>query len=214
MICSRSPPLFLQSLAQVRRRSWAPNCSIPICLADCSTTDQTAQSLRLSPIIFPPFEIDRSSRPSSMPAAVIQALIPCLTQIGDGHGADASSLPFKVGQHPPPLALLDGLDVELGQLLPAQGAADQQRQDHVIAFALQGRAVGNGQQLFGLLPGQPVSQPGSLLADVRDVREARRLLDPDHAVAPRLADQLPDRGEPDVDRGGRQGLHRRPVLHK
>jgi hypothetical protein len=28
------------------------------------------------------FEIDRSSRPSSMPAAVIQALIPCLTQIG------------------------------------------------------------------------------------------------------------------------------------
>jgi hypothetical protein len=25
--------------AQVRRRSWAPNCSIPICFDECSTTD-------------------------------------------------------------------------------------------------------------------------------------------------------------------------------
>jgi len=70
---------FLQSFAQVRRRSWAPNRSIPISFADCSTTDQIAQSLRLSPTL-PPFEIDRNSRPSSMPAAVIQALIPCLAQ--------------------------------------------------------------------------------------------------------------------------------------
>src|SRR5260370_17738592 len=36
-ICSRSPPLLRQSLAQVRRRSWAPKCSIPICFDDCST---------------------------------------------------------------------------------------------------------------------------------------------------------------------------------
>jgi hypothetical protein len=27
LICSKSPPFFLQSLAQVRRRSWAPKCS-------------------------------------------------------------------------------------------------------------------------------------------------------------------------------------------
>ena len=37
---------------------------------------------RLSPTFLPPFEIDRSNRPSSIPAAVIQALIPCLTQTG------------------------------------------------------------------------------------------------------------------------------------
>ena len=72
---------FRQSLAQVRRRSWAPKRSIPISFADRSTTDQTAQSLKVSPI-FPPFEIDRSSRPSSIPAALIQELIPCLTQTG------------------------------------------------------------------------------------------------------------------------------------
>src|SRR5277367_4331635 len=81
LICSRSPPAFRQSLAQVRRRSWAPNRSTPISFADCSTTDQTAQSLKVSPI-FPPFEIERSSRPSSIPAALIQELIPCLTQTG------------------------------------------------------------------------------------------------------------------------------------
>jgi len=49
---------------------------------DCSTIDQTAQSLSVSRLIFPLLEIDRNSRPSSIPAAVIQALIPCLTQIG------------------------------------------------------------------------------------------------------------------------------------
>jgi hypothetical protein len=80
-----SPPFFRQSLAQVRRRSWAPNCSIPICFDDCSTTDQTAQSLSVSRLIFPLFEINRSRRPSSMPAAVIQVLIPCLTQMGTLH---------------------------------------------------------------------------------------------------------------------------------
>jgi len=74
--------------------------------------------------------------------------------------------------------LLDGLDVELGQFVPPQGAADQQRQDDIIAFALQGKAVRDGQQLFGLLAVQPVAQPGSLLTDVRDFREARRILDP------------------------------------
>src|SRR5258705_211035 len=59
----------------------------------------------------------------------------------DGDGADASSLPFKVGQDPAALPLLDGLDIELGQLVAPQGAAHQQRQDDVIAFALQGGAV-------------------------------------------------------------------------
>ncbi len=47
------------------------------------------------------------------------------------HRADAPALALKVGQDPPSLALLDGLDVELGQLVAPQGAADQKRQDHV-----------------------------------------------------------------------------------
>jgi hypothetical protein len=76
------PPFLRHSLAQVRRRSWAPKCSIPICCDYCSTTDQTAQSLNVSRLIFPLFEMERSSRPLSMPDAVIQASMPCLTQMG------------------------------------------------------------------------------------------------------------------------------------
>jgi len=76
------PAVLRHSLAQVRRRSWAPKCSMPICLDDCSTIDQTAQSLSVARLILPLFEIKRSSRPSSIPAAIIQALMPCLTQIG------------------------------------------------------------------------------------------------------------------------------------
>jgi hypothetical protein len=40
----------------------------------------------------------------------------------DGDGADAPALAFEVGQYPPAFSLLDGLDVELGQLVPPQGA--------------------------------------------------------------------------------------------
>jgi hypothetical protein len=86
--------------------------------------------------------------------------------------------------------LLDGLDVELGQLVPPKGAANHKRQDHVIAFAFQGGAVGDGQQVFGLLAGPPVPQSGSLLAVVGDVGEARGLLLSDHAGAPGLTHQL------------------------
>ena len=61
--------------AQVRRRSWAPKRSIPISLAACSTTDQIPQSLSSSPITFPDLERRRSSRPSSIFASAIQALM-------------------------------------------------------------------------------------------------------------------------------------------
>jgi class 3 adenylate cyclase len=54
----------------------------PSFLQLCSTTDQIAQSLSVSRLTFPLLETERSSRPSSMAAAVIQALIPCLTQMG------------------------------------------------------------------------------------------------------------------------------------
>jgi hypothetical protein len=66
----------------------------------CSTTDQTAQSLNVSRLTFPLLETERSRRPSLMPAAVIQALMPVLDPDRDGDGPDAPSLPFKVGQAP------------------------------------------------------------------------------------------------------------------
>ncbi len=53
-----------------------------ICFDDCSTKDQMAQSPSSSPSILPDFESGRWSRPLSIFAAVVQASIPCLTQIG------------------------------------------------------------------------------------------------------------------------------------
>jgi len=63
-----------------------------------STT--TAQSLRVSRLIFPLLETDRSSRPSSIPAAVLQASMPCLTQIGMATVRMRRPLAFEVGQDP------------------------------------------------------------------------------------------------------------------
>ena len=76
---------------------------------------------------------------------------------GDGDGADAPALALEVSQDPAPLPLLDGRDIELCQFVAPDGAADQKRQDDVIAFALERRAVGDSQQLFRLLAVQPVS---------------------------------------------------------
>jgi hypothetical protein len=53
-----------------------------------------------------------------------------------------------------------------------------------------GLDVGDGQQLFGLLAGQPVPQSSPLLADVGDVGQARGLLLSDHVGAPGLTHQL------------------------
>jgi hypothetical protein len=52
---------------------------------------------RLLPTL-PPFAIDRSNRPFSMLAAVIQALIPCFTQTGTA--TIRMRLPFEISQHP------------------------------------------------------------------------------------------------------------------
>jgi hypothetical protein len=64
-------------------------------------------------LTFPDFETERSSWLSSMPAGVIQALIPNLTQTGDGDGADAPALALEVGQNPSSLSLLNGPDVKV-----------------------------------------------------------------------------------------------------
>jgi hypothetical protein len=65
--------LFWISIAHARRAVTISRRSI-VCtasanLAACSTTDHTAQSLRLCPATLPAFETARSSFPSSTPAA-------------------------------------------------------------------------------------------------------------------------------------------------
>jgi hypothetical protein len=50
-----------------------------------------------------------------------------------------------------------------------------------------------------LVPGQPVSLPGSLLRNIGDPGQVRCLADRKHAVLLRLGHHLPDRCEPDLD---------------
>jgi hypothetical protein len=126
------PAKFGASAAQV----WAPKCSMPICLDDCSTTDQIAQSLSVSRLIFPLFDTDRSSRPSSTADRDHPGVDTLLDPDRDGDGADAPAFALEIGQDHRPLPLLDGLDIELGQFVAPEGAADQKRQDHVVAFPL------------------------------------------------------------------------------
>jgi len=109
--------------------------------------------------------------------------------------------------------MLNGRDVELGQFVAPEGAAHQQRQDHVVALALQGAALWDGQEFFCLLPGQPVSQASSLLPDVGDVGQAGRLLRSDQVVTPGLLDQLAHRGQPDINSRGGESFHARAPLY-
>jgi hypothetical protein len=58
------------------------------------------------------FETNRNNTPSSMPAAIIHALIPCSTQIGMTTIWCAG---LEISQHPLALPLLNCLDIEFGQ---------------------------------------------------------------------------------------------------
>jgi hypothetical protein len=62
--------------------------------------------------------------------------------------------------------------------------------------------------------GQPVPNPSSLLTNIRDIGQVGRLLDPEHSIAARLVDHLPNRRKPDIDGRGRKALHLRPPLHE
>ena len=107
----------------------------------------------------------------------------------DRHGycANAATLAAEVGDRPSVLPLLQVLYNEAGQFPTSQCAADQEREEGVITFALQGRAVRDGQQLPGLLLGQPVSQPRFPSGADSGFRSASQ---PRACHSPRLGDQL------------------------
>src|SRR5438445_10057393 len=93
----------------------APKCSIPICLDDCSTTDQMAQSPSSSPTILPDFESGRNRLPLSISAAAIQASIPCFTQMGTATVRPlptSLSIPHQIPFVQLPIAQLNELDAE------------------------------------------------------------------------------------------------------
>ena len=79
------------------------------------------------------------------------------------------ALAAEVGDHPAVLPLLDLLDRERGQFPSPQRAADQKREDGVVALALEGRAIRHLEQFPRLLLGQPVPQTCAALPAVGNV---------------------------------------------
>ena len=186
-----------QSFAQVLRRSWAPKRSTPICFAEIGNDGPDGPVAQFGPHYLPALAYG-AKEPSVFKLGCSHRRVDTLLDPErNGDGADAATLATHVRNHPTSLTHLDVLDVEVRQLPPAQGAADQQRQYHVVALALQRRAVGHGEQFLGLLARQPVSQAGSLLPDVRDFGQISGFFGGDDAVAPRFPDQPPHRGQAD-----------------
>jgi hypothetical protein len=83
-----------------------------------------AQSLNASPFSFPDFEMERSRRPSSISAAVIQMSIPCFTQIGTATVLTRPTLPRRSAiTHRPYRIWMSS--IYMGQFLAPQRTADQ-----------------------------------------------------------------------------------------
>jgi len=76
----------------------------------------------------------------------------------------------------------------------AQSAADQERNDHVISFALESWPVRDCEKLLRLFTSEPVAQPSSLLSDVGNASQIVGFFTPDHSVAPCFASLLPTGG--------------------
>jgi hypothetical protein len=161
-----------------------------------------------------PFADPAQQRPRFDPGRTLPNVDSLLHPDGDGNRPDASSLPFEIRQDPSAFPQLDGTDVERGKFLPAQRTADQQRQDHVVPLAFEGRAVGDGQQFLRLFFGEPVPQPGSLLPKVRDPGEAGGVLGREHPVLAGFGDHLADGRQPDINSRSGKTLDRGPVLHQ
>ena len=103
-----------------------------------------------------PALFDRAKDPPGGAEPLIDGL---LHPGGHGNAAHPLSLPFQIQQHPARLPHLEASEGQSGTLAAAQGAAEQQRQDRVVALAFGVAPVGNGKQLARLLQRQPVPCP-------------------------------------------------------
>ena len=132
---------------------------------------------------------------------------------GHRHGADPLSLPRQVEQDPARVPLLDRRDFERGEFFAPQAAAEEDGQQRPVAFSPQGIAVGQGKQLFGLRPVEPVAGAGAAAGRPFDPADRGRVIGRAKPVVVRFADQFADGAQPDVDRGRGQagGFERNPV---
>src|SRR5271168_1287592 len=94
---------------------------------------------------------DRTQQPTFLHIGGGRPDIDCvLDPYRNRHRAYAAALPAEISDHPTSLTQLDLLDIELSEFLSAQGAADKQRKNNVVAFAFQRGAIRNRQQILGL----------------------------------------------------------------
>ena len=92
-----------------------------------------------------------------MPAVVRPGVNGGLGPGGHGHRARAVALAHQVHDHPPSFPLLQMAHFQARRLLAAQAAAQEHGEEGTVAHALDGRHVGQAQQLLGLGLGQPVA---------------------------------------------------------
>lgn len=110
----------------------------------------------------------------------------------NGDGTNPAAFPAQVGDDPPPLSELDFVNVKVCQFTPAQGTADKQGENAVIALTFERRTIWYRKQFLCLLACQSVSHSSSSKPNVRHIRHLGRLLRVDYAISPRFAYKLAD----------------------
>src|SRR5664279_5080589 len=133
-ICSSSPPAFLHSFAQVLRKSCGVRSGWPMALPHLLTSVYTKSSLTASggPSV-PPLRSVRKSGPSVVSLSASQRIEELFDPERDWHGADASSLPFEIEQHPALLPQLQMPHLQADQFVAPQPARHQQSEQGAIA---------------------------------------------------------------------------------
>jgi len=102
------------------------------------------------------------------------------------------------------------VELERDQLGAAQPAAEQHRQQGLVALAAQGLRVGDVQQLLGLLVGEPGADPAADMACAAHVADVVQVGAVDDALAVGDRGQVADGGQVLVD-GSRAALDGRDL---
>ena len=123
-------------------------------------------------------------------------------------GADAAVLADEIDDRPAAFALRHIAKLQPGEFPPPQPAPHQQPQQHPIPQAFCRFRIGRGQQLLGLLEGQPVAGPHARAAGAGDAADPGGGERGEPAVGGGFGGELAQGGEREVDRGGREPLAR------
>ncbi len=123
---------------------------------------------------------------------------------GHGDGTDAAVLTPQIDDDPPPFPLLNVFEVELGELVPAESATEEKRQEGSISLAFQARPLGCRDEFFRLFLDEPVPCPYAMLLDALDAGDPRGYLGPKEPIVGGFIGEFSDGGQTLIDAGGRE----------